>query len=102
MIFVVLGKVLIHLLAKNFQIGKGLQLGGMVVAGVTPVGKLAKVGKGVKMTSEAVEAANLVKKASKVNRSISINSGERNGSISVDEWLKRDDIFNIFRKKSPS
>ncbi len=30
--------------------------GGMAVAGLTPVGKIAKVGKGVKMTTNAVQA----------------------------------------------
>ncbi|WP_342720139.1 WXG100 family type VII secretion target (plasmid) [Bacillus paramycoides] len=34
--------------------------GGMAVAGITPIGKLAKVGKGVKMTAEAVEATKAV------------------------------------------
>ncbi|MEB9525920.1 WXG100 family type VII secretion target [Bacillus anthracis] len=64
--------------------------GGMAVAGLTPVGKIAKVGKGVKMTAKAAEAANTAKKATKMDRSMYINSGGRNGSISVDEWLRRD------------
>lgn len=34
--------------------------GGIVVASITPVWKLAKVGKGVKMTTEAVEATKAV------------------------------------------
>ncbi|WP_410991150.1 WXG100 family type VII secretion target [Bacillus cereus] len=33
--------------------------GGMAVAGLTPVGKLAKIGKGVKMTHAALESKNL-------------------------------------------
>ncbi len=44
--------------------------GGIAVAGITPVGKLAKVGKGVKMTANAVEAANTVKKAEKVENTV--------------------------------
>ncbi|PFJ84730.1 type VII secretion protein, partial [Bacillus cereus] len=35
--------------------------GGMAVAGLTPVGKLAKVGKGVKMTHAAIESKNLLR-----------------------------------------
>jgi len=65
--------------------------GGMAVAGITPVGKIAKVGKGVKMTTEAVEAANTAKKATKMDRSMYINSGGRNGSISVEEFFRRED-----------
>ncbi|HDR3494217.1 TPA: pre-toxin TG domain-containing protein [Bacillus wiedmannii] len=67
-----------------------ISAGGMAVAGLTPVGKVAKIGKGVKMTAKAAEAANTTKKASKVDRSFYINSGGRNGSISVDEWFRRD------------
>ncbi|TPV44588.1 WXG100 family type VII secretion target [Bacillus dicomae] len=40
--------------------------GGMAVAGLTPVGKIAKVGKGVKMTAHAVEAAETAKKTTKI------------------------------------
>ncbi|PDZ71250.1 hypothetical protein CON58_24280 [Bacillus pseudomycoides] len=64
--------------------------GVMAVAGLTPFGKLAKVGKGVKMTAKAAEAADTAKKASKVDRSVYINSGGRNGSISVDEYFRRE------------
>ncbi|MEI2315016.1 WXG100 family type VII secretion target [Bacillus paramobilis] len=65
--------------------------GGMAVAGLTPVGKIAKVGKGVKMTAKAAEAADTAKKASKVDRSVYINSGGRNGNISLNEWLRREE-----------
>ena len=41
--------------------------GGMAVAGLTPVGKIAKVGKGVKMTANAVEATNTIRKADKAS-----------------------------------
>ncbi|MEK4913977.1 WXG100 family type VII secretion target [Bacillus sp. FSL E2-8887] len=37
--------------------------GGMAVAGLTPVGKIAKVGKGVKMTANAVEGVKNAEKA---------------------------------------
>ncbi|MGG1056726.1 MULTISPECIES: WXG100 family type VII secretion target [Bacillus cereus group] len=37
--------------------------GGMAVAGLTPVGKIAKVGKGVKMTANAVESVKNAEKA---------------------------------------
>lgn len=41
----------------------GIFAGGIVVASITPVWKLAKVGKGVKMTTEAVEATKAVTSA---------------------------------------
>lgn len=37
--------------------------GGMAVAGITPLGKLAKVGKGVKMTADAAQATKAAKTA---------------------------------------
>ncbi|MGH1323964.1 pre-toxin TG domain-containing protein [Bacillus pretiosus] len=47
-----------------------ISAGGMAVAGLTPVGKVAKIGKGVKMTAKAAEAANTVKKAEKVENTV--------------------------------
>ncbi|OOZ90849.1 WXG100 family type VII secretion target [Bacillus cereus] len=58
--------------------------GGMAVAGLTPVGKIAKVGKGVKMTAKAAEAANTAKNAAHASE-VTIQSGGRYGKISPDE-----------------
>ncbi|HFK1782557.1 pre-toxin TG domain-containing protein [Bacillus cereus] len=64
--------------------------GGMVVAGLTPIGKISKVGKGVKMTADATKVVNKTKKVpvekvneakgtSEVNKKVSETSvGEEN------------------------
>ena len=61
MIFVGLGMVSIHHLEKTVYFGPILA-GGMVVAGLTPIGKISKVGKGVKMTADATKVVNKTKK----------------------------------------
>ncbi|MGF9964544.1 YwqJ-related putative deaminase [Bacillus rhizoplanae] len=54
--------------------------GGMAVAGLTPVGKIAKVGKGVKMTAKVVEGVKDAERAAEVS-----NSGE---NLSRIEYLR--------------
>ena len=61
MIFVGLGMVLIHHLEKLSTLDRFL-VGGMVVVGLTPIGKISKVGKGVKMTADATKVVNKTKK----------------------------------------
>ncbi|MGG0276948.1 pre-toxin TG domain-containing protein [Bacillus rhizoplanae] len=44
--------------------------GGMAVAGLTPVGKIAKVGKGVKMTTKAVEGVKDAERATEATKAV--------------------------------
>ena len=60
MIFVGLGMVLIIIWRKTVYFD-GFLAGGMVVAGLTPIGKISKVGKGVKMTADATKVVNKTK-----------------------------------------
>ncbi|MGG2091935.1 pre-toxin TG domain-containing protein [Bacillus sp. S13(2024)] len=59
--------------------------GGMAVAGLTPVGKIAKVGKGVKMTAEAAEVVNIAKKAEQLRNATKYSTRIENKIIDIEK-----------------
>ncbi|AJH63842.1 WXG100 family type VII secretion target [Bacillus cereus] len=63
--------------------------GGMAVAGVTPVGKIAKIGKGVKMTAKAAEAVNTAKNAEHASDITKFYSGGRSFVVQFMEGEQR-------------
>ncbi|MGN4715259.1 WXG100 family type VII secretion target [Bacillus cereus group sp. MYBK226-2] len=63
--------------------------GGMMVLGITPVGKLAKVAKGAKMTAKAVESA----KAAEAAKSIRAAENYKNHLERQDKVLSRNGAY---------